>query len=87
MLVDGETSTIEFKIKAPRPGELAERICGMGLPGYQWTVRLFAYMKDAFGYSGDVAHGTVDARLAYTREHAPACASTGVGYVRPATHP
>jgi ATP-dependent DNA helicase RecG len=29
MLVDGETSTIEFKIKAPRPGELAERICGM----------------------------------------------------------
>src|SRR6476661_9799454 len=29
MLVDGETSTIEFKLKAPRPGELAERICGM----------------------------------------------------------
>jgi ATP-dependent DNA helicase RecG len=25
----GETGTIEFKIKAPRPAELAERMCGM----------------------------------------------------------
>lgn len=29
MLAGGETQTVEFKIKPPRPGELAERICGM----------------------------------------------------------
>jgi len=29
LLDAGESSTVEFKIKAPRPSELAERICGM----------------------------------------------------------
>ena len=29
MLAEGESSTVEFKLKAPRPSELAERICGM----------------------------------------------------------
>lgn len=29
MLAGGETEVVEFKIKPPRPGELAERICGM----------------------------------------------------------
>ncbi len=29
MLLGGETTSVEFKIKPPRPGELAERICGM----------------------------------------------------------
>jgi ATP-dependent DNA helicase RecG len=29
MLEGGETETVEFKIKPPRAGELAERICGM----------------------------------------------------------
>src|SRR6266508_1234435 len=29
LIADGETSTVEFKIKAPRPAELAERMCGM----------------------------------------------------------
>lgn len=29
MLADGESVAVEFKIKAPRPAELAERICGM----------------------------------------------------------
>jgi ATP-dependent DNA helicase RecG len=27
MLAEGETGTVEFKLKAPRPSELAERIC------------------------------------------------------------
>lgn len=29
LIAGGETGTVEFKIKAPRPAELAERICGM----------------------------------------------------------
>lgn len=29
MIAAGESATVEFKIKAPRPAELAERICGM----------------------------------------------------------
>ncbi len=29
LIAGGESATIEFKIKAPRPAELAERICGM----------------------------------------------------------
>ena len=29
LIAGGETATVEFKIKAPRPAELAERICGM----------------------------------------------------------
>lgn len=29
LIADGESSTVEFKIKAPRPAELAERMCGM----------------------------------------------------------
>jgi ATP-dependent DNA helicase RecG len=29
LIAAGESSTVEFKIKAPRPAELAERICGM----------------------------------------------------------
>src|SRR6266540_1942666 len=29
LIAVGESSTVEFKIKAPRPAELAERICGM----------------------------------------------------------
>src|SRR5215831_9993758 len=29
MIRDGESGTVEFKIKAPRPAELAERMCGM----------------------------------------------------------
>jgi predicted HTH transcriptional regulator len=29
LIATGESSTVEFKIKAPRPAELAERICGM----------------------------------------------------------
>ena len=29
ILAGGESETVEFKIKPPRPGELAERICGM----------------------------------------------------------
>ena len=29
LIVGGESATVEFKIKAPRPAELAERICGM----------------------------------------------------------
>src|SRR5918912_120233 len=28
LIADGESVAVEFKIKAPRPGELAERICG-----------------------------------------------------------
>ena len=28
-IAGGESGTVEFKIKAPRPAELAERICGM----------------------------------------------------------
>jgi predicted HTH transcriptional regulator len=28
-IAGGETATVEFKIKAPRPAELAERMCGM----------------------------------------------------------
>ena len=29
MLASGESSTVEFKLKAPRPAKVAERICGM----------------------------------------------------------
>jgi len=29
MVTGGETQTVEFKIKPPRPKEVAERICGM----------------------------------------------------------
>ena len=29
LIAGGETGTVEFKIKAPRPAELAERMCGM----------------------------------------------------------
>ena len=29
MLASGESRTVEFKLKAPRPAEVAERICGM----------------------------------------------------------
>ena len=29
LIADGESVAVEFKIKAPRPAELAERICGM----------------------------------------------------------
>jgi ATP-dependent DNA helicase RecG len=29
LIADGESNTVEFKIKAPRPAELAERMCGM----------------------------------------------------------
>ena len=29
MIAGGESSTVEFKLKAPRPAEVAERICGM----------------------------------------------------------
>ena len=29
LIAGGESSTVEFKIKAPRPAELAERMCGM----------------------------------------------------------
>ena len=29
LIAGGETATVEFKIKAPRPAELAERMCGM----------------------------------------------------------
>src|SRR4051812_40015217 len=29
LATDEETGQVEFKIKAPRPAELAERICGM----------------------------------------------------------
>lgn len=29
LIAGGESATVEFKIKAPRPAELAERICGM----------------------------------------------------------
>ena len=29
LIADGESGGVEFKIKAPRPAELAERICGM----------------------------------------------------------
>ena len=29
LIATGETGTVEFKIKAPRPAELAERMCGM----------------------------------------------------------
>ncbi len=28
-IADGETSTVELKKAVPRPGELAERMCGM----------------------------------------------------------
>lgn len=29
LITSGESGTVEFKIKAPRPAELAERMCGM----------------------------------------------------------
>jgi ATP-dependent DNA helicase RecG len=29
LIAGGESARVEFKIKAPRPAELAERICGM----------------------------------------------------------
>lgn len=29
MIAGGESATVEFKIKAPRPAEIAERLCGM----------------------------------------------------------
>jgi len=29
LISSGETGTVEFKIKAPRPAELAERMCGI----------------------------------------------------------
>lgn len=29
LIADGESGTIEFKLNAPRPTELAERMCGM----------------------------------------------------------
>jgi predicted HTH transcriptional regulator len=29
LIAGGETSTVELKIASPRPGEMAERLCGM----------------------------------------------------------
>src|SRR5690242_12035873 len=29
LIAGGESGTVEFKIKAPRPAEIAERMCGM----------------------------------------------------------
>src|SRR5262245_58227877 len=29
LVAHGESNTVEFKIKAPRPAEIAERMCGM----------------------------------------------------------
>lgn len=37
LIVEGESATVEFKIKAPRPAELAERICGMANNALGWV--------------------------------------------------
>ena len=31
LIENGETSTIELKVAVPRPGEMAERLCGLPL--------------------------------------------------------
>ena len=29
LIKSGETTTVEFRVAIPRPGEMAERLCGM----------------------------------------------------------
>jgi len=72
MLAGGETSTVEFKIKAPRPSELAERICGMANTRTGGTI-LFG-VEDETGRIVGIArpNETIDTILRATRLIKPA---------------
>jgi predicted HTH transcriptional regulator len=50
LIENGETSTIELKVAVPRPGEMAERLCGLAnaqggfiIIGFVNTSRLLQY--------------------------------------------
>jgi ATP-dependent DNA helicase RecG len=72
MLAGGETGTVEFKIKAPRPSELAERICGMANTRTGGTI-LFG-VEDATGQIVGISrlNETIDTILRATRLIKPA---------------
>ena len=79
LIAGGETSTVEFKIKAPRPAELAERICGMAntrlggviIFGVADTGRQIVGLKDP--------SASIDLALRAARMVKPAISFVGVG--------
>src|SRR6266496_4758633 len=79
MLAGGESGTVEFKIKAPRPSELAERICGMANTRTGGTI-IFG-VEDETGRVVGIAkpNETIDTVLRATRLIKPAVMLLGPG--------
>jgi len=79
MLAGGESGTVEFKIKAPRPSELAERICGMANTRTGGTI-IFG-VEDETGRVVGIAKAneTIDTILRATRLIKPAVTLLGPG--------
>jgi predicted HTH transcriptional regulator len=79
LLEAGEAGTVEFKMKAPRPSELAERICGMANTRSGGTI-LFG-IEDSTGRAVGLAHPneTIDAILRAARLVKPHVTFIGEG--------
>src|SRR6266508_666187 len=79
MLAEGESGTVEFKIKAPRPSELAERICGIANTRTGGTI-IFG-VEDETGRVVGIAkpNETIDTILRATRLIKPTVTLLGPG--------